>query len=223
MASKEDLPLPLTPALYKYVKDMSLKEEDSLRKLREATKAHPRVNMLADPCQVQFMRMLLRLLGARRVVEVGVFTGYTTLAMALTVPAGGKVVALDVSEDFTSVGLPYWEEAGVRERIDLRIAPAAESLRALLKEGENQMDFIFIDANKGQYKEYYELSLQLLRPGGVIAIDNVLWSGKVLDSMDVSSDDTVAIQKLNEYIAQDVRVHVSLLTIGDGLTLCHKK
>lgn len=205
-----------------YVLAHCVSETREQRLLREATLAMPECPMLAGTDQVRFMQWLVALTGARRIIEVGVFTGYTTLSLAAAAGEGARVVALDVSREFTDVGRPFWRDAGVDGRIELRIGPAADSMRAMVAAGEaGTHDFCFIDADKTGYDTYYELALQLLRPGGVIAVDNVLWSGRVVDEADQSAD-TVALRALNDKIAADKRVDISMLPISDGVTLARK-
>lgn len=214
---------PLSGDLYQYMLDVSLREHDVLLRLREETSGMERSNMQIGPDQGQLMGLLVELVGAKSVLEIGTFTGYSALAMALALPPGGRLIACDVSEEWTSVGRRYWEEAGVGDRIDLRLGPAADTLRALLAEGgAGSFDFAFIDADKGGYETYYELTLQLLRPGGLAAIDNTLWEGKVADPA-VDDADTVAIRAFNLKLKEDERVTLSLVPIGDGLTLARKR
>lgn len=213
----------MTPRLYDYLIEHSLREPESLRVLREETARHPSAGMQISPEQGQFMRLLVQLIGARRTIEVGVFTGYSALSVALALPADGKIVACDVSEEYTSIARRHWEKAGVANKIDLRLAPATETLDKLLAQGQaGTFDFAFIDADKSNYPRYYEQSLQLLRKGGVIAIDNVLWDGKVADPS-VKDADTQAIRAVNELIHKDERVWPSLVPIGDGLLLAMKR
>ena len=215
--------LAMTDALYDYLLSASLREAPALRALREETAAMPRAGMQISPEQGQFMALLVQLLGARRTLEVGVFTGYSAMAVALALPADGEVVALDVSEHYTDVARRHWAAAGVADKIRLRLAPAAESLEALLAEGQaGRFDFAFIDADKSNYERYYELALELVRPGGLIAIDNVLWGGSVADPAD-QDEDTVAIRRLNAKLHGDERVALALLPVGDGLTLALKR
>lgn len=213
----------LTDELYSYMLDVSLREPDILHRLRDETARDPMARMQIAPEQGQLMQMLVRLLGARRCIEVGVFTGYSSLAVAMALPADGRLVACDVSEEWTAVARRYWKEAGVEGKVDLRIAPAAQTLDALLESGEaGSFDFGFIDADKESYDTYYERCLDLLRPGGLLAIDNVFRNGAVVDP---PSDDTgtQAIDALNRKISGDDRVDISLLPIADGLTLVRKK
>jgi predicted O-methyltransferase YrrM len=209
--------------LAQYIRSVTLREPEILKRLREETSKLPNAMMQIGPEQGQFMGMLIRLLGAKLTLEVGVFTGYSSTAVALALPEDGRVVACDVSEEYTSVARRYWREAGVEHKIGLRLAPAVETLDGLLAEGKSgAFDFAFIDADKENYDRYYERALKLLRPGGLIAVDNVLWHGKVLDQS-VQDSDTRAIRALNEKLHRDERVLVSLLPIGDGLTLACKR
>ncbi|MFQ5571622.1 MAG: class I SAM-dependent methyltransferase [Rhodothermales bacterium] len=212
----------LSDGLYHYLLDVSLREPDLLRRLREETAAHPMAAMQIAPEQGQFMALLVRLMGARTTLEVGVFTGYSTLSVALTLPPDGTVVACDVSEEYTAIARRYWQEAGVSGKIDLRLAPAATTLEALLAEGRGgTFDFAFIDADKPNYDAYYERALKLLRPGGLLLFDNVLWDGKVADPS-VHDADTEALRALNRKLHHDSRVHLSMIPVGDGLTLALK-
>jgi len=213
----------LSDGLYAYLLDTSLREPPLLKRLRDETAAHPQARMQISPEQGQFMQLLSKLIGARRCIEVGVFTGYSSLAMALALPADGRILACDVSEEFTSVARRYWKEAGVAGKIELVLAPATETLDARLKAGEaGSYDLAFIDADKANYANYYERILKLLRPGGLVLVDNVLWSGRVLDADD-RSEDTAAIRNFNQALHHDERVDLSLLPIGDGLTLARKR
>jgi len=209
--------------VYDYLLAASLREPPVLVRLRAETAGHPRVNMQISPEQGQFMALLVRLTGATRCIEVGVFTGYSSLAVALALPPDGRIVACDVSPEYTAVARRYWDEAGVADRIDLRLAPALETLDALLAEGgEGTYDFGFIDADKGGYADYYERLLRLLRPGGLIAVDNTLWDGRVAEAGN-EEPDTLAIRAFNERLRDDERVDLSLVPIGDGLTLARKR
>ncbi|MEO8130818.1 MAG: class I SAM-dependent methyltransferase [Bryobacteraceae bacterium] len=212
----------LSDELAAYLRRVSLREPDVMRRLRERTASVPEARMQITPEQGQFMQLLVQILGARKTLEVGVFTGYSSLAVALALPPDGQVTACDVSEEWTSIGKPFWQEAGVSEKIDLILAPAVETLDGLIAAGQQgTYDFAFIDADKANYDRYYERALVLVRAGGLIGIDNVLWHSKVIDSS-VNDADTVAIRNLNEKIHQDRRVGLSLLPIGDGLTLARK-
>lgn len=213
----------MNDALYEYLLGASLRDLPVLKRLREETAKHPRARMQISPEQGQFMQLIARLMGARRCIEVGVFTGYSSLAVALALPADGHILACDVSEEFTAVARRYWKEAGVESKIELRLAPALETLDGRLKAGEaGSYDLAFIDADKSNYSGYYERILKLLRPGGLILVDNVLWSGAVIDKKD-KSEDTVAIRAFNEALQRDERIDASLLPIGDGLTLARKR
>jgi predicted O-methyltransferase YrrM len=219
MAGKSFFP----ESLYEYLKSVSLREPPILQRLREETAAHPRAVMQISPDQGQFIALLVQLLGARRTLEVGVFTGYSSLAVALALPADGSIVACDVSEEYTAIARRYWKEAGVDHMIDLRLRPALETLRDMLARGEHgRFDFAFIDADKSNYEGYYECSLELLRPGGLIAVDNVLWSGRVADPAENDAD-TVALRAFNRKLHADARVSLSMLPIADGLTLALKR
>ena len=209
--------------LYRYLLDRSLREHPAQAALRAATAAHPHAGMQISPEQGQFMALLVRLIGARRAIEIGVFTGYSALTVALALPDDGRLLACDISDEYTRVGRPYWEQAGVADKIDLQLAPALATLDARLAAGEaEQYDFAFIDADKTSYDAYYERCLRLLRPGGLIAIDNTLWSGKVAHPA-AGDADTAALQALNAKLRNDARIDVSLLPIGDGLTLARKR
>ena len=213
----------LTERLYDYLLKVSLREPPLLAELRAETAKLPDAVMQISPEQGQFMALLVELIGARRAIEVGTFTGYSALCVARALPANGKLVACDISEEYTSVGRPYWERAGVAGKIDLRLGPALDTLRSLLADGAaGSFDFAFIDADKKEYDDYYEAILELLRPGGLMAIDNVLWGGAVADSRKRDAD-TVAIRALNKKLRDDERVSLSLLPIGDGLTLARKR
>ncbi len=213
--------LGLSADLVAYVRRVGVREDDGLRCLREETAAHPRAQMQISAEQGQFMALLIEVMGARKALEVGTFTGYSAMWVAKAMGPAGRVVTLDVSEEFTAIARRHWAKAGVTERIDLRLAPAADSLKAMVGTESGSYDFAFIDADKTNYDAYYEYALKLLRPGGVIAIDNVLWSGNVINLEDQSAD-TKALRALNDKIAQDARVTISLVPIGDGLTLARK-
>jgi len=213
----------LTDSLYEYLLSVSLREPDLLRRLREETAALPNARMQIAPEQGQFMALLVQLTGAQRCLEVGVFTGYSSLAVALALPDDGRIVACDVSEEWTTVARRYWSAAGVTHKIDLRLAPALETLEGLLAAGEGgSYDFAFLDADKENYLRYYGLALELVRPGGLIVADNTLWSGRVIDP---SNDEatTVALRRFNETLHTDDRIDLSLVPVGDGLTLARKR
>lgn len=216
--------LQLNAALHEYLIANSVREPGILRRLRDETAAMPEHNMQIAPEQGRFMALLVQLMDARRYLEVGTFTGYSSLAVALAMPEDGHIIACDVSEEYTAVARRYWEEAGVADRIDLRIGPALDTLKELLADDDEprDIDFIFIDADKANYNGYYEKCLDLLRPGGLIALDNTLWGGKVADPS-ATDDDTVALRKLNERLFADERIDLSMVPIGDGLTLCRKR
>lgn len=215
--------LGLDNQLYDYFLSVSVRQPDILRRLREETANHPYATMQISPEQGQFMALLVQLIGAKKTLEIGVFTGYSSLSVALALPPDGKIIACDVSEEYTNIARRYWQEAGVSEKIDLRIAPALDTLAQLLDSGEQEtFDFAFIDADKGNYQEYYERCLQLIRPGGLIAIDNVLWSGRVADRQ-VQDQSTQAIRNFNEKLFQDERVSISMVPIADGLSLALKR
>jgi caffeoyl-CoA O-methyltransferase len=212
----------LSGPLQAYIRSLGVHEDADLAALREETAHHPSSGMQISPEQGQLMALLVRLLGAQKTLEVGVFTGYSAMVVAKALPPSGKVVALDVSEEFTAIARRHWAKAGVADRIDLRLRPATDSLNALIAEGQsNTFDFAFIDADKVNYAAYYEYALKLVRPGGLIAIDNVLWDGKVIDPTD-NSVDTAAIRAINQRIHDDGRVVASMVPIGDGLTLALK-
>ena len=212
----------LTDRLYDYLHANSLREPQVLAELRAETAAMPEHGMQISPEQGQFMGLLLRLMAARRVIEVGTFTGYSSLCIAGAMPAEGRLTCCDVSEEFTAIARRYWARAGLDGRIDLKLAPAVETLDRLAASEAGRFDLAFIDADKGNYLAYYERVLKLLRPGGLVLIDNVLWNGAVADPGDNDSD-TVAIRLLNEHVRGDKRVSLSLVPIGDGLTMARKR
>ncbi len=215
--------LNLTDELYQYLQQVSLRESELLAELRKETAGLSMSVMQVSPEQGQFMALLAKLTGARRVIEVGSFTGYSALSMALAMPADGELIACDVSREWTDIARRYWQRAGVDDKIDLRLSPALETLDSLLKAGRaGDFDMAFIDADKENYPGYYQRCLELLRPGGLIMIDNVLWDGRVADSTDQSAD-TVAIRELNDLVHGDSCVDISLVPIGDGLTLARKR
>lgn len=213
----------LTEQLHAYLLNVSLRESDILKALRKETSNLPTANMQIAPEQGQFMALLVQLIGAQNTIEVGVYTGYSALAVAMALPDNGQIIACDISEEYTSVAHRYWSAAGVSQKIDLRLAPATETLGSLINEGRSStFDFAFIDADKESYADYFELCFDLLRPGGLIAIDNVLWDGAVIDHQKQDVD-TCAIRTFNQQLLSDDRVDISLVPIADGLTLARKK
>jgi len=212
----------LDDQLYRYLQSVSLQEPAILTQLRQETAQQPMSQMQIAPEQGQFMALLVQLMGAKKTLEVGVFTGYSALVVALALPPDGKVVACDVSEEYTAIARRYWQQAGVADKIDLHLAPALETLDRLLAAGQaGTFDFAFIDADKSNYDGYYERSLQLVRSGGLVTIDNVLWSGRVADPQ-VQDNRTNSIRAFNQKVHEDARVSLSLVPIGDGLTLARK-
>ena len=206
-----------------YIYSVSLRESEVIQRLRAETDALPEAGMQSASEQGALLSLLIQMLGAKRTLEIGVFTGYSTLVTALALPDDGKVIACDVNEQFTNIGKKYWQEAGVAHKIDLRLQPALATLDALLAEGQaGKFDFAFIDANKNDYGEYYERALQLIRTGGLIVVDNTLWYGKPLDPT-IQDADTVAIRELNQKLHTDERVTLAMLPIADGMTLALKR
>ena len=223
MTTRRDRLLPLSAALQAYVVEHGVREHPVLAQLRRATDDVPHAGMQIGPDQGALLALLVKLAGARRTIEIGVYTGYSSLAVALALPPDGKVVACDISEEWTSIARRHWEKAGVAGKVDLRLGRAAKTLDAMLEAGEaGRYDFAFIDADKSSYLAYYERCLSLLRPGGLIAVDNTLWSGAVIDAKD-RSDDTEAIRAFNDALRRDERIDLALLTVGDGLTLALKR
>ncbi|UCR83353.1 class I SAM-dependent methyltransferase [Pseudomonas chlororaphis] len=215
--------LNLDDALYHYLLDVSLRETPLLRRLRDETQALPMARWQVAPEQGQFLALLIKLIGAQRVLEVGTFTGYSALSMAGALPEDGQLICCDIPGDYNATARRYWQEAGVAGRIELRLAPALETLASIEREeGEGGFDLVFIDADKANYPAYLESALRLLRVGGLAVFDNTLWSGRVLEE-NAQSEDTRAIQALNRALKDDPRVDLSLLPLGDGLTLCRKR
>ncbi len=215
--------LSITEDIHRYLIAHSVREPEVLARLREATATMPHSQMQIGPEQGQFMALLAKLVGARRCIEVGVYTGYSSLAVALALPDDGHILACDVSEEWTLVARRFWREAGVEHKIELKLQPAADTLDALIATGETgRYDFAFIDADKPSYELYYERLLELLRPGGLIVVDNTLWSGRVADASALDSD-TVALRAFNDKLHGDERIDLSLLPVGDGLTLARKR
>jgi caffeoyl-CoA O-methyltransferase len=213
----------MSDTLGAYMQSVSLREPDVLTRLREETSRLSMSMMQIAPEQGQFMQLLVKALGVRRAIEVGVFTGYSTLCVALAMPDDGRIVACDINKKWTDIAQRYWKEAEVDNKIELRLAPALDTLDALIDEQlQNKFDFAFIDADKAGYKDYYERALALIRPGGLIAIDNTLWNGSVTDESD-QTESTQAIRAINRHLHTDERVDISLLPIGDGLTLALKR
>jgi predicted O-methyltransferase YrrM len=218
-----DRRLQITDELHRYLVDHSVREPDVLARLRDATASLPQAQMQIGPEQGQLMALLAKLVGAKRCIEVGVFTGYSSLAVALALPQDGRILACDVSEQWTAIARRFWREAGVEHKIELKLQPAVRTLEALLAAGEaSRYDFAFVDADKPAYDTYYELLLELLRPGGLMALDNTLWSGAVADPND-REPNAVALRALNEKLHRDERIDLSLLPVGDGLTLARKR
>jgi predicted O-methyltransferase YrrM len=214
--------LGLDDRVYEYLLSVSLREAGILTKLRQETEQHSASVMQIAPDQGQFMALLIKLLGAKKTLDIGVFTGYSSLVVALALPEDGRVVACDRDPDATAIARRYWQEAGVEHKVDFRLAPALDTLDQLIAEGETgSFDFAFIDADKQNYPNYYERALTLLRPGGIVAIDNVLWSGRVADIEDTDTR-TIAIREFNQELYRDKRVEINMLPIADGLTLALK-
>lgn len=212
----------LDASLYDYYQAIAFREPEILKELRQATSQLPMANMQIAPEQGQFMALLVQLTGARKILEIGVFTGYSSLTMALALPPQGRILGCEISAEYAAIARQFWQKAGVSEKIDVLLGPAVTSLEQLLANGEQEsFDLAFIDANKSDYDQYYELSLQLVRPGGLILIDNVLWYGKVADET-VQDKATQSIRHLNAKLHQDLRISLSLVPIGDGLTLALK-
>lgn len=219
-----DRSIGLSEALHQYLLTNSVHEPAVLASLRQETDRHPLSNMQISPEQGQLMGLLVQLIGAKKCLEIGVFTGYSSLSVALNLPDDGRIVACDVSDEFTSIARKYWQAAGVSEKIDLQIAPALDTLDRLLANGEaGTFDFAFIDADKNNYAAYYDRCFELVRQGGLILVDNVLWYRRVIDPAMDEDKRTQAIKQINQQIYHDDRVQISLIPIGDGLTIARKK
>ena len=215
--------LGLPPDLQAYLVDHGVREPDVLKRLREETALLPQHDMQIAPEQGAFMAMLVSLMGARRCIELGTFTGYSSLAVALALPADGRIVCCDLSDEWTSIARRYWSEAGVADRVDLRLGSALETLDGLIAGGASgTFDFAFIDASKREYPDYHERILRLLRQGGLALYDNVLWEGGVIDES-MTDEDTVGVRRLNDRLIGDERVSISMLPVADGLTLVQKR
>ncbi len=212
----------LPAAIHAYMLESTLREGNELAELRERTAALPGAIMQIGPEQGEFMALLARLIGARRYLEIGVYTGYSALAVALALPPGGVVVACDIDAAHPAIGRPYWERAGVAGRIDLRVGPAMETLDRLIASGAEPFDMAFIDADKANVDGYYERALRLVRPNGLVLVDNVLWDGAVIDPS-IQDADTVALRALNAKVGRDERVDVTMLAICDGLLVARKR
>ncbi len=214
----------LTESLYNYLLQSGIQESSVAYDLRVKTQESTRWHLMQiSPEQGAFMALLIRLIGAKKTIEVGTFTGYSALVVAEALPDDGRIIACDVSEEWTSIARDFWERAGLQGKIDLRLRPATETLDELIDQGGvDSFDFAFIDADKANYDDYYERCLVLLRPGGLVGIDNVLWGGRVADDT-ANDDDTLAIRALNEKVRTDQRVSSTILPIGDGLTLAIKR
>jgi len=215
--------LAIDDRIYSYLVTASLREPAVLKRLRVETASNPHSNMQIAPEQGQFMALLVEMLGVKRALEIGTFTGYSALSVALAMPEGGRILCCDISDEWTAIARRYWKEAGVENKIELRLAPALETLDGLLGTDQTgQFDFAFIDADKENYEAYYERCLRLIRPGGLIAVDNTLWDGAVADPLN-NECDTQAIRAFNRKLLKDTRISLSLVPIGDGVTLARKR
>ena len=212
----------LTKKLYEYMLSVSLQETAIQQELRKETSKHPKSEMQIAPEQGQFMALLIQLLQVKNIIEIGVYTGYSSLCMAMALPDKGQIIACDVDEETTNIAKSYWEKAGVSNKIKLVLAPAIKTLDDLITRNElNHYDLAFIDAEKSEYIDYYERTLKLIRPGGIILVDNVLWSGKPAKQKE-QDEETQAIRNFNKHIFNDKRVNISMLPLADGLTLARK-
>jgi predicted O-methyltransferase YrrM len=215
--------LAIDDRIYSYLLSASLREPAVLQRLREETASDPHSNMQIAPEQGQFMALLVELLGVKHALEIGTFTGYSALSIALAMPEGGRLLCCDISDEWTAIARRYWKEAGVENKIELRLAPALATLDGLLETDQTEpFDFAFIDADKENYEAYYERCLRLIRPGGLIAADNTLWDGAVADPHN-NEGDTQAIRAFNRKLLEDTRIALSLVPIGDGVTLARKR
>jgi len=213
----------LNEKLYGYLLDTGLREPEVLQRLRLATEKEELSVMRSAPEQGQLMAMLIKIMGAKRILEVGTYTGYATLWMAMALPSDGEIVTCDVSDEWTSVGAQFWDEAGVADKITLNLRPAIETLDGLIAQGQpGSFDFVFIDADKENYSAYFEASLKLLRSGGLMVVDNVLWGGSVIDDANQNTS-TVAIRAFNRALKCDSRIEINMLPVADGITLVMKK
>jgi caffeoyl-CoA O-methyltransferase len=213
---------PLTDPLAAYVRSVTLREPDALRQLRESSENHPRASMQISPEQGQFLHVLVKLIHARKALEIGVFMGYSSSWIALAMPVGSRLVACEASQEYAAIARSTWKTVGVEDRVELRLGPALDSLSRLLAEGHGgTFDFAFIDADKANYSNYYDLAYDLVKPGGLIAADNTLWDGNVADPA-IQDADTEAIRAFNRKLYADSRVALTLATVGDGVTLACK-
>jgi predicted O-methyltransferase YrrM len=218
-----DRRLIISDEIHQYILDHSLRDTELLKRLRTETAKLPYASMQIGPDQGQFMALLAKMIGAKRCIEIGVFTGYSALVMAMAIPPDGHIVACDVNEEWTAIGRRYWHEAGVEHKIHLRLQPALKTLDELIASGQTgTYDFAFIDADKPNYDAYYERVLKLLRHGGCFVVDNVLWSGRVADPK-AKEPETLVFKSLNDKLRKDDRVDISLLGIGDGVTVGRKR
>ena len=215
--------LPMNDTIYQYILDHSLRDDPLMKELREETAKLPQAGMQIGPDQGQFMALMTKLVGAKQCLEIGVFTGYSSLAVAKALPADGRIIACDVSEEWTSIARKYWKKAGVEDKIDLRIGPALGTLDTLISLRQtNRFDMVFIDADKTNYLAYYERCIELVKKGGLILVDNTLWSGEVANPAN-QKPDTVALRAFNDALHNDDRIDVALLPVGDGVTLARKR
>jgi predicted O-methyltransferase YrrM len=214
--------LPASDRLFDYIVRVGAREHPALKRCREETARHPHAGMQIGPDQGAVLALIAQLMGAKRYLEIGTFTGYSALAVALALPGDGRIVCCDVSKEYTDLARGYWAEAGVSSKIDLRLGPAVETLDRMIADGESPFDLAFIDADKSRYDAYYERALKLLRTGGLIALDNMLWSGKVADPSE-NDETTVALRALNQKIHEDPRVDMAMLALGDGVMLARKR